>query len=116
MISEREQLVTILGHNGQLAGFAFYRQIFDPRIADYDDANPRIGRIERIGDFTRASNEYSKNLNFEYDTVNHSILEFEYEVNEHEQNEKLQFFHVSKCWHVKSCQKFTDFTSLHYQP
>ena len=57
----------------------------------------------------RASNEYSKNSNFEYDTVNHCILEFEYEASKHEQNEKLQFFHVSKCWHVKNCQKFPDF-------
>ena len=31
---------------------------------------------------TRASNEYSKNSNFEYELVNHCILEFEYEPDE----------------------------------
>ena len=31
------------------SGFAFYRKFVNPRITDYDEADPRIGRIERIG-------------------------------------------------------------------
>ena len=62
---------------------AFPKEVFEPfsvTVADWTQVC--------IDPSARASNEYSKNLNFEYESVNPFILEFQYEAGTYEQNEQ----------------------------
>ena len=61
---------------------------------------------------TRASKEYSKNSNFEYETVTPCILEFEYWPASVNRMKKLQFYLAKYLYAIR---KVANFSSLHCQ-